>query len=142
MQMCLSRQPALIQGTEERIEQQRRISHCGSSAWCQVRYTVSKRTYRTQKQEKESSFPSLIHHQGPQCFPRPTAWEPRGKSIFSKCTGKPRHMKCCHSGFKEKDVILSEISALKRYCPLPHKLFTRYCLIWETAILGQGKMEK
>lgn len=90
-----------------------------------------------QKQEKQSSFLGLRHRQGRQCFPRPTVWE-----TFSKCMGEPRHAKRYCSGFKEKNVILLEITGLKRYCPLPQKQFTCYCSIWEMAILEQGKMEK
>ena len=51
-----------------------------------------------QKQEKVSSFLALRHH---QWISRPTAWESRGKAIFSERMGKPRHVKWCCSGFKE-----------------------------------------
>lgn len=62
------------------------------------------------KHEEESSCLGLRHRRGRQCFPRPTVWETRCKAVFSKRVVEPRHVKWYCSGFKEKDVILLEIT--------------------------------
>lgn len=133
--------PALIQGTEERSEQQRRISHCGSSTWCQVRYAVSEGMYG-KMETRGVLLPRPQASSRSAVLPQANGVGNKGKATFSKCMQKPRHMKWYCSGFKQKDVILLAMTVLKRYCPLPQKLFTRYCSIWETAMLEQGKMEK
>lgn len=64
-------------------------------------------------------------------------WEARGKGT--------RENPGTRNGIaqdSEEDIILLKVTVLNIYCPLPHKLLTHHCSVWEIAILGQGKMEK
>ena len=62
----------------------------------------------------------------------------KGKSHLFRAHGKTQAREMVLLGLQREQAL----TVVKRQRPLPHKLFSRYCFIWQMAILEQGKTEK